>query len=132
MKAMKTLITRSVVAVAVLGLIASLPCPVSGQSPSPSGAAGVKARVSSLIERFPADNGAARDALCADLVKLGPAGLAETFARVLPPGAGDDAKARFAVYGLAVYVSRQGAEAGRQMFIKALLAALASSADKQV
>jgi len=128
---MKKHFARIAPAAVALALLASGPLAVFGQGLSPA-AADLKARVSAVMERFPADNGAARDALCADLVKLGPAGLAEAFARVLPPGAGNDAKARFAVNGLAVYVTRTGAEPERLMFVKAGLAALASSIDTQV
>ena len=89
----------------------------------------VAARVSSILERFPADAADARDALCGEIIGLGPAALAETFARVQPPGGTNDAKARFAVNGLAVYVTRQGAESERLGFVKGLLAALGASRD---
>ena len=128
---MTTRITAIILAAIALAFLASGPVAAFGQSAS-SSAADLKARVLSVVERFPADNAGARDALCAELVKLGPAGLADTFARVLAPGAGNDAKARFAVNGLAVYVTRAGAEPERQLFVKALLAALGTSIDKQV
>jgi HEAT repeat protein len=112
--------------------LAAGPLAAAGQSASPAGAGDLKARVSSIIGRFPAETSAARDALCADLIKLGPAALAEACARVLPPGAGDDSKARFAVNGLAVYVTRAGAETERLLFARTLLAALAAKPDKQV
>ena len=48
------------------------------------------------------------DALCAEILKLGPAAVQEICGRVLPPGEGDDTRARFAVNGLAVYVMRPG------------------------
>ena len=128
---MKNKIAPIVLAAVALVLFAADPSGAFGQGPVPP-AADLKARVSALIERFPADNAGVRDALCAELIKLGPAGLAESFVLVLPPGAGNDAKARFAINGLAVYVTRTGAEAERQMFVKAILATLASSADKQV
>ncbi|HMA54752.1 MAG TPA: HEAT repeat domain-containing protein, partial [Acidobacteriota bacterium] len=123
---MKKRIAALVLAVAACALLAA------GQSASPAGAEALKARVSSLVDRFPAETPAAKDALCADLVKLGPAALAETCARVLPPGSGDDSKARFAVNGLAVYVTRAGAGTERLLFTRTLLAALAAKPDKQV
>lgn len=128
---MKKPFATVVLAAAALALLASGHLSAYGQGAS-APAADLKARVSAVVERFPAENGAARDALCADLIKLGPAGLAETLARVLPPGAGNDAKARFAANGLAVYVTRTGAEAERLMFVKAVLASLAASVDKNV
>jgi HEAT repeat protein len=105
--------------------------PAAGQA-RPAGAADLQARVSSLLERFPAETAGARDDLCAELLGLGPAGLAEVLARVEPPGGANDAKARFAANGLAVYATRAGAEAERLLVVRALLAALARSADKDV
>ncbi|MGB8957999.1 MAG: family 16 glycoside hydrolase [Candidatus Aminicenantales bacterium] len=125
-------IAAVVLAVFAGALLAAGPLAAAGQDVSAAGSQDLKARVSSIIGRFPAENSAARDALCADLVKLGPAALGETCTRVLPPGSGDDSKARFAVNGLAVYVTRAGAEAERLLFARTLLAALAAKPDKQV
>jgi HEAT repeat protein len=117
-------------AVVAFGL-AFAPLPTLAQA-VPAGGSGFKAQISSILERFPADTAADRDTLCAEIVKLGPAALAETCSRVLPPGAGNDAKARFAVNGLAVYATRSGAEAERLLFVRSLLAAVAASPDKNV
>ena len=70
----------------------------------------LKARVSAILERFPAETPAKKDALCAEILRLGPGAVADVCARVLPPGKGDDSRARFAVNGLAVHVMRPGAE----------------------
>src|SRR5690606_35921805 len=75
---------------------------------------------------------AEKDELCAGLLALGPAAVAETCARVLPPGGGDDAQARFALNGLAVRVTRAGAEPERLVFVRALLESLAASRDRDV
>ena len=104
----------------------------AGPSPALGADGDLKARVSSILERFPGDTAAGRDALCAEIFKLGPEAVAETCARLLPPGAGNDAKARFAVNGLAVRVTRPGAEAERTLFIRAVLAALAGNPAKEV
>ena len=127
---MKKIPAAIALAVIVCALGATVPLPASAQA-APAGAADLKARVSSILDRFPAETAAARDALCAEIIKLGPTALAETCSRVLPPGAGNDAKARFAVNGLAVYVTRAGAESERLLFVKSLLAA-AGSPDKNV
>ena len=82
------------------------------------------------MERFPGETSAATTALAAELVALGPAGLSRACALVLPPGAGNDAKARFAVNGLAVHVTRAGAEPERLTLSKVLLAAVAGSRDR--
>jgi HEAT repeat protein len=115
----------------VLAVTACVLCAAS-QTPAGAPASDLKTRVSAVVERFPAEASAAMDALCAELIKLGPAGVAETCARVLPPGAGNDARTRFALNGLAVYVTRTGAEAERLIFVRALLGALAGNPDKQV
>jgi HEAT repeat protein len=128
---MKKQLTAIVLAAAALVLVSSAALPAFGQGAA-AAAGDLASLVSALVERFPADNAASRDALCAELVRLGPAGLAEAFSRVLPPGAGNDAKARFAANGLAVYVTRAGAEAERRMLDQALLAALVKASDKQV
>jgi HEAT repeat protein len=92
----------------------------------------LKPRVSSILERFPAETAAARDGLCAEILKLGPQAVGEICSRLLAPGSGNDSRARFAANGLAVYVTRPGAENERAVYIRALLAALAGNPDKQV
>jgi HEAT repeat protein len=99
---------------------------------APPSASDLAARVSSILEGFPADTPAARDARCAEILKLGRQAVAEVVARVLPPGKGDDARARFAVNGLAVHVTRAGAEAERALFARVLLDALAGAKDEHV
>ncbi|HSD65889.1 MAG TPA: HEAT repeat domain-containing protein, partial [Vicinamibacteria bacterium] len=98
----------------------------------PPQGAGLPARISSILERFPADTPATRDALCAEVLKLGPEAVAEACARVLPPGKGDDARARFAVNGLAACVTRAGAEGERALFARVLLDSLAKATDENV
>ena len=129
---MKRQTAALVLAVLCLVLTGSDPGPAFAQGGAPAAVDDLAARVSSVVGRFPGETAAATAALCAELVALGPAGLARTFALVLPPGAGNDAKVRFAVNGLSVHVTRAGAEAERLLFTKALLAALAKAADKQV
>jgi len=128
---MKKRIAPIALAVAFVVAVAAVPLPAAGQSAA-AGSGDMKARVSSTLERFPADTAAARDALCAEILGLGPAAVAEICSRVQPPGGADDSKARFAVNGLAVYVTRTGAEAERLLLVKKLIAAAAGSPDKDV
>ena len=114
---------------AVLALALS---PGSLLAADPPPAADLATRVSSILARFPAEAPAKRDALCAEVLKLGPEGVAEVCARVVPPGKGDDARARFAVNGLAVYVTRPGAERERVVFSRALLESLGRTRDANV
>jgi HEAT repeat protein len=92
----------------------------------------VAVRVSSVLERFPAEKPAVRDALCTELLGLGPAAVAEVCARVQSPGKGDDSRARFALNGLAVYVTRPGAEKERAPFARSLLGCLDRAKDEPV
>ncbi len=94
----------------------------AGAGPSP----GLRAKVGALLERFPAEDQAAKEALAAELLSLGPEAVKDICARVLPPGAGDDAKARFALNALAFHVIRPGAETERRLVAGALLRGLDS------
>jgi len=86
-----------------------------------------------LVARMPSDQGiAAAQADLAAIVKQGPDAVKAIAALVVPMGKGDDAKARFALNGLAHYVSRPGAEAERKMVSGALLEALRAAPDAEV
>jgi HEAT repeat protein len=112
-----------------LALTLSLP----GLLPADSARGGdLGARVAAVLDRFPANDAAARDALCAELVALGPGAVAEVATRVRPPGDEDDSRARFALSGLAVHVTRPGAETERLAFARSLLAALDRAGDDDV
>jgi HEAT repeat protein len=129
---MKRHIAALALAVMFFGSLGSAARPALGQSAASPAAADLQTRVLSIVNRFPGETAAATTALAAELVALGPAGLARTCALVLPPGAGNDTKARFAVNGLAVHVTRAGAEPERLMLSRVLLAAVAGSGDKNV
>jgi HEAT repeat protein len=94
--------------------------------------AALKARVTDILARYPAQTAAERDAFSAEILKLGAADIGDICGRVLPPGGGDDGPARFALNGLAVYVSRTGAEKERLLYVQALLDAIRKAADKDV
>ncbi len=91
-----------------------------------------KIKISEIIEKFPAQSSAERDAYSAELLHYGPLGILEACRMLLPSGAGDDTKVRFALNGLAVYVSRQGAENERRLYAKTLIKALDSAAESEV
>jgi HEAT repeat protein len=94
--------------------------------------AGENAPADALLARFPAPSPAARDKACAAIVAKGAPAYADVLARVLPPGAGDDARARYAVNGLATYVTRPGADRERAVFAQSLLSALGAARDREV
>jgi HEAT repeat protein len=122
---------RKLAAVFVLAVVACS-LPAAGQPSGRNAPGDLKARVSSILDRFPAESAAARDRLCAEILALGEKAVAEVCGRLLAPAAGDDSRARFAVNGLAVYVTRPGAELERALFARTLHAALAGKPDKQV
>jgi len=95
-------------------------------------ALGAGSRVNALLERFPAQTVAEGQKTCAELMQLGPEGAREICDLLVPPGTGDDTKARYALSGLAKHVSRSGAEAERKVFAETLIGALAPPADKEV
>ena len=88
--------------------------------------------VTGILSRFPAADSTERDLLCAELVGLGSEALNNICARLVPSGEGDSSKAEFALNGLAVYVTRPGAEKERQTFVRALLSALKGSSSDEV
>lgn len=95
-------------------------------------AATTQTPVAEVLAKMPAQNAAEAEANNAALVKLGPSAILETAKALVPPGAGDNTKAEFALNGLAVYVTRRGAEAERKMVAGALIEALQAATDKDV
>ena len=90
---------------------------------APASAAGV----SDIVAKMPAQDFAQGEPLIAEILKTGPAGLKELCGMITPPDNVADAKARFALHGVVLYVKRPGAEAERAMVEKALLGAMASA-----
>ena len=85
-----------------------------------------------LVARFPAQNAAERNELCAQVLALGPEALQQLCGRLVPMGEGDDAKVRYAVNGLAAYVNRPDAGAERAAYREALVASLAAAIHAEV
>ncbi len=92
----------------------------------------LETRVADILAQFPAQNAEDKDKLAAEIVRLGPPGILEICRMLLPPGGGEDSQVRYALNGVAVHVSRTGAEDERQMFALALIQALDSAQDSEV
>jgi len=92
----------------------------------------LETRVADILAQFPARNTEDKDRLTAEIVWLGPPGILEICQMLLPPGEGEDSQVRYALNGVAVHVSRSGAEDERQMFALALIRALDSVRDSEV
>jgi HEAT repeat protein len=125
---MRTMKRTIVIAILVAAVAALRPSAWSG----PEKGTGLAGRVAAVLARFPAPDPATKEALCAELVRLGPAAVSDICGRLLPPGAGDDSAAEYALNGLAVHVKRSGAENERRMFAAALAKALGAARDKEV
>ncbi|MBM4085970.1 MAG: HEAT repeat domain-containing protein, partial [Planctomycetes bacterium] len=85
-----------------------------------------------LVAKVPADGSVDGQKIAAELVASGPEGIRAVCQRLVPPGTGDDAKEQQALSGLAMYVSRPGAEAERKMFVEVLVEALETAGDNEV
>ena len=94
-----------------------------------STAAPASAALSDIVAKMPAQDFAQGEPLIAEIIKAGPDGLKELCGMITPPDDVADAKARFALHGVVLYVKRPGAkgEAERAMVEKALLGALAAA-----
>ena len=85
------------------------------------------ASLSDIVAKMPAQDFAQGAPLIAEIIKTGPGGLKELCGMITPPDNVADAKARFALHGVVLYVKRPGAEAERAMVEKALLEAMAGA-----
>ena len=114
----KQLILIMVLAAAVL-----LPCSFAKASESPAATA---------VEQMPAQDAQLELAWNAKVVKSGPRGITALCDLIVPPGTGDDTKARYAIGSLTNYVSRPDAEQERRMVAGVLAQVLGKAADKEV
>ena len=85
-----------------------------------------------LVAGFPPANREAEIPLYAQILDAGANGMASICALLVPPGTGDDTQARYALSGLASYVSRPGAEAERTQYVGVILGALKKHSNKEV
>jgi len=85
--------------------------------------------VADIVAKMPAYDAATGQPMLEEILKLGPDALKELCSLVTPPQDTGDAKARYAVHGLALYTKRPGGQADRAKLEKALLDALAAAQD---
>ena len=98
-----------------------------GRWPAPAAS-----NAAAIVARFPAEDGATRNALAAQLLKLGEPGLTAVTSMLTPPETGGDTPARWALNAVAVYASRAGAETQRALTERAFVAAFTSATDVEV
>jgi HEAT repeat protein len=94
---------------------------------APAGAA--QSKVADIVAKMPAHDAATGQPTLEEILSLGPDALKELCSLITPPQDAKDAKARYAVHGLALYTKRPGGEADRAKLEKALLDALAAAQD---
>jgi HEAT repeat protein len=86
-----------------------------------------------IVDKMPAQSGQDSDKYAAELVKLGPEGIGAVCSMLVPPGKGDDTKARYALSSLTWYVLKPGtAEAEARAFSGAVSRALNTATNKEV
>lgn len=90
-----------------------------------------EADVDALLGRYPARTVADGEALAAEFAALGVEAVRDVCGRLVPGGAGDDNAARYALSGLAKYVSAPGRAEARAAFEQAVLAALQGPPDPE-
>jgi len=80
----------------------------------------------------PAADATQEQALNADLIKAGPDSVKQICDLIVPPGTGDDTKARYAIGSLTNYASRPGAASEQKMVAGVLAKALTQAENKEV
>jgi len=95
--------------------------------------------VAELVSQLPAQDAATAARISEQLVKAGPEGIKQVAAMLVEPvkdtpreALARNAKARYAMHGLALYVSRPEAEAERKMFVGTLASLLDSNAPVEI
>ena len=90
------------------------------------------ATTTQLVEKMPSLSTAADDSLCTLIISCGPGVIADICKMIVPPGTGDDTKARSAINTLTRYVARPNAKNEKAMLEVTLLAALGKASDSNV
>ena len=94
--------------------------------------ADVKAGAEAVVAKMPAQNSKDQYGAAADLVKLGPEGIAHVCGMLTPPATGGDTKVRFALNALSWYAHQPGKEADAKIYAGVLLDSLKAASDSEV
>jgi HEAT repeat protein len=92
-------------------------------------ASAIRARISAILVKFPAQDPAEKYSLAAEVFGLGEAGIMEICRRLSPPGETDDSLARYALEAAGTYAMRPGGERDRILYARAVIKALKSAPD---
>ncbi|MCF7954868.1 MAG: DUF1080 domain-containing protein, partial [Phycisphaerae bacterium] len=88
--------------------------------------------MAAVLEKMPAGNPTIEKELDAELIKAGPEAIKAICDLIIPPGTGDDTKARYTLSSLVYYTSRPDAEAEKEMYSDVLVKALIKASNKEV
>jgi HEAT repeat protein len=89
-------------------------------------------KVADLLARLPANDLQFTDKLMGDMLSLGEPGLKRICEQVIPTGAGDDTRPRFAVESFSRFLSQKGKEGERAMWEKICISYAISAPDNGV
>jgi HEAT repeat protein len=78
----------------------------------------IETRVADLLARMPANDAQFTDKLMADMLSLGESGLYLICDQIVPPGTGDDTRARFAIESFTRFLSAKNQESNRSEWEK--------------
>jgi HEAT repeat protein len=92
----------------------------------------IETRVADLLAQLPSKDAAYTEKLMNDMLSLGDAGIKQICRQIIPIGAGDDTKARFAVESLSRYLSKSGLEKERSGWEKICISYVTDQKDYTV
>ena len=92
----------------------------------------LETKIADLLVQMPANDLAYRDKLAEETYSLGLDGLTRICSLVIPPGAGDDTRARFAIESLSKYLSREAPSERSEIWEKVCIAFATGNTDKYV
>jgi HEAT repeat protein len=89
-------------------------------------------KIADLLAKIPVSNFEYRDSLAEETFNLGNEGLIKLCSMVLPPGSGDDTRARFAIESLSKYLSTEVPSGNTQLWERLCINFVIQSSDKHV
>ena len=92
----------------------------------------LETKVADVLTRMPAYDASQLDRLMQEMISLGEDGLMQFAGMIIPPGTGDDTRARFALGSLALYVGQPGQDEARELLTDVFNKMLEGDADNEV
>ena len=91
-----------------------------------------ESKIADLLLNMPVNDFEHRDSLAEESYNLGDEGLEELCSMVVPPGTGDDTKARFAIESLSKYLSREVPSGRTKIWERVCIGYATQSTDREV